>query len=331
METIAIGKNRRQLIERRLEKIQFEFNKIFQNQDYLLVPEDYLKVTNYALNKSGNRMRPLLALLGYAAIQGDWREPQIIELAILIEWFHKTSLVLDDILDEDDYRKGFPAVHKMFGKKQALMNGLIMLCRGYNHIIKKYESIDKKVVEILREGLDRCLVGQARDIKWNSKTSNLDLYIRTISGKTAALSELAMQACCLLAKSNRPQTKALSDYGFHIGMGYQILNDLKNFTGIENELGKGKKKDIDLNRPNILSALAVDQGWADINWQNKIQMRNFLVKSSYNIAEEHFQQCLQSLSATHNFFYKEYYDCLVFIISEVKNVWSLIDRDITAI
>ncbi len=292
------------------------------------MPEKYTPAAKYAIFNSGSRMRPLLVLTGYAAIRGDWREPRIVDAAILIEWFHKTSLVLDDILDEDDYRKGRPTLHKAFGNKIALMNGLIMLCRGYDHLVAQAVKMDGKVVEIFREGLDRCLVGQAGDVSWDSRSGDLEAYLDTIAGKTAALSELAMRACGRIANGNERQTEALADYGFNLGMGYQILNDLKNVMGVESRLGKGSKRDVDLNRPNIYWALAVDDGWTESNLEKKPEMKRLLIERSRAMAEEYLGKCRQSLLDSRDEFHAEFIECLLFLVSEVKNVWSLVDHDI---
>lgn len=312
----------------RLEKMRAEFNDIFKERGYLNVPAEYSTAADYALFQSGHRMRPLLALLGYASIKGHWKDGKIIETAVLIEWFHKTSLVLDDILDMDEYRKGHPTLHRVVGIKKALMNGLVMLCRGYEHLLRRSGDFSHEWMEIFREGLDRCLIGQACDICWDNWNGNLEEYLKIIEGKTASVSKLALQASCFLARGNETQTFALTEFGFHIGKAYQILNDIKNVTGIEDKQGKGKKNDVNLNRPNIMSALGVEQGWAPVDWQNDLERKDSLLKASRDMAEKEFKICLQCLENAQKFFYKEYYDCLVFLISEVKDVWVHIDQDI---
>jgi geranylgeranyl diphosphate synthase type I len=293
-----------------LANIRSEFETLLGQCNWLQVPSTCAKAANYALFQSGNRMRPLLALSSYAAIRGDWHDPQIIDFAILLEWFHKTSLVLDDILDDDEFRKGKPTLHRAFGQNPAFMTGIAMLCVGYDGLARKNATAEWKAVgTAILDGLNHCLVGQAEDISWNHTVGNVEAYFTVIAGKTASLSKLALQIAGLLAQGSEQQVSDLANYGFSLGMGYQILNDLKNFIGIEDVTGKGKKKDTDVSRPNIVSALAVEHGWQAADWTHDPEKIHILVKTAEGIAEEQFRTCLRHLENSRSSFYEEYYEC----------------------
>ncbi len=312
-----------------LANMRSEFETLLDQCEWLRVPSTCAEAANYALFHSGNRMRPLLALSSYAAIRGAWHDPQIIDFAILLEWFHKTSLVLDDILDGDDFRKGKPTLHRAYGHNPALMTGIAMLCVGYDGLARKNATAEWQAVgTAILDGLNQCLTGQAEDISWESAVGDVEAYLAVIAGKTASLSRLALQIAGLLAQGSEQQVADLANYGFYLGMGYQMLNDLKNFLGIEDLAGKGKHNDTDVSRPNIVGALAYEHGWQTSDWKRDPEKVACLVEAAEGLAEEQFQTCLNHLEHSRTSFYEEYYACLRFLVSIVK-AWYHSDADLT--
>ncbi len=220
-------------------------------------PSALHQAMRYAVFAGGKRLRPFLVLECCRAVGGD--ENEALPAACAVEVLHTYSLVHDDLpcMDDDDFRRGKPTCHKVFGEGMAVLCGDALLTLAFDLLAAKLpqRGVDAEttlqVIATLSEAASsRWLIGgQALDI---TGQENLGHHPSAVSvqdvkqiheRKTAAL----MKACCfiggLLGGAKEGQLKALSDYGYWLGLAFQITDDILDITGDPEKLGKSVGKD----------------------------------------------------------------------------------------
>lgn len=206
---------------------------------------------HYALSVKGKRLRPLLFLTLLEAFEIDAQD--YIDIACAIECIHTYSLIHDDLpaMDNDDFRRGMPTVHKKFNEAIALLAGDTLLTHAFE-IIAKAKATPKQIVDILRIltvgiGKDGMAGGQALDLEFDGEK---DLIFKIHRQKTAEL----INACFLSAAEiiGLPDDKKelLAQAGITIGIAFQMADDLLDIIGDEKEVGKKLNKDQSNKSPN---------------------------------------------------------------------------------
>ncbi|MEM3362380.1 MAG: polyprenyl synthetase family protein [Candidatus Anstonellaceae archaeon] len=199
--------------------------------------EVYSLIKEFVLNE-GKRLRPLLVLSSCSMVGGKISDS--IDAALAVELFHNFTLIHDDIEDNSIMRRGKPCLHIKYGLPLSLNagDGLFMLVWEAALNIKKYNLEAQK---ILLEAFTAVLEGQAIELSWY-KYNRWDLdtndYLKMVGGKTASL----LAGCCkvggLLGGATKKQQQALYNYGYYLGIGFQIQDDVLNLVGDEKKYKK---------------------------------------------------------------------------------------------
>ncbi len=217
------------------------------------VPEILFDAMRYSVNAGGKRLRPILVLESAKAV-GKENINDILDIAVATEFIHTYSLIHDDLpaMDDDDLRRGKPTCHIVYGEAIAILAGDGLQSYAFE-LISKNQSVssDKliKVVNLLAHGTGvfGMVGGQAADILHEKEGTFNDIQFIHIH-KTAKF----IQACCqigaVLGDASPEEEKALSDYGLHIGIAFQIQDDILDVVGKEEKLGKRVKKDIEKSK-----------------------------------------------------------------------------------
>jgi geranylgeranyl diphosphate synthase type II len=207
----------------------------------------------YSLFAGGKRIRPILALASYEACGGDPKN--ILPQASALELVHTYSLIHDDLpaMDNDDLRRGKPTNHKVFGEAMAILAGDALLTEAFSMMTSmqnaNFTLQNSSVVEVIREvsiasGVHGMVGGQAQDIlSENSKPDGETLEFIHLR-KTAALIKASVKIGSILAGSKRSILEALTIYGGHIGLAFQVIDDVLDVEGTTEELGKTTGSDI---------------------------------------------------------------------------------------
>jgi len=204
------------------------------------------KAMRYSVFGGGKRIRPMLTL-ATAELFGK-NDESVIKAACGIELIHTFSLIHDDLpcIDNDDFRRGKPSNHKVFGEAIAVLAGDALLAAGMDLIIKNSEvkGIKKQsILKLLKEitfyiGTENMLGGQVEDIILKNedieKTELTNLYMK----KTAALICVSIRAGAILSEANQRQLKALNKYGENIGLAFQIIDDMLDIMQDQRDLKK---------------------------------------------------------------------------------------------
>ena len=193
--------------------------------------------------RSGKRMRPLLGLLAYASITGEYE--RALPGAAAVELGHNFSLVHDDIEDNDGERRGRPTLWKLHGIPQAINTGdmLFTLSRIALHRLTDLGFSDGKVLRLMRLYDDTCIAlceGQYLDI-WAAEQvemMSVELYLDMIGRKTAALIAASIEAGALLATDDEAVIARYRGFGWALGLAFQVNDDLLGIWGAEQSTGK---------------------------------------------------------------------------------------------
>ena len=204
------------------------------------------KAIRYSVFAGGKRIRPILTL-ATAELFGRNAE-SVLKTACGIELFHTFSLIHDDLpcIDNDDFRRGKPSNHKVFGEAIALLAGDALLVSGFDLIIENSENKEIKkqsILKLLKEvsfyiGTENMLGGQVEDVTLNNEDITKESLINLYTKKTAALICLAIRAGAILSGANKEQLKALSKYGENIGLAFQITDDILDIMQDQRDAGK---------------------------------------------------------------------------------------------
>ncbi|MHC2994446.1 MAG: polyprenyl synthetase family protein [Candidatus Atribacteria bacterium] len=204
------------------------------------------KAMRYSVFSGGKRLRPILTL-ATAELLGKEIET-VLNTACGIELIHTFSLIHDDLpcIDNDDFRRGKPSNHKVFGEAIALLTGDALLVSGFETIVKNSEVKEIKkqsVLKVIKEisyyiGTDNMLGGQVEDISPENKNITKEDLYNMYMKKTAALICASIRAGAILSDANQRQLKALTRYGENIGLAFQIVDDILDIMQDQKEMGK---------------------------------------------------------------------------------------------
>lgn len=213
-------------------------------------PETIHKAMRYSLFAGGKRVRPILCMEAARAVSA---EPAGVETAAAtLELIHTYSLIHDDLpaLDNDDLRRGRPTNHKVFGEAMAILAGDSLLTLAFE-VLARLEHADAKrrsalVLELASaSGTVRGMIaGQVHDLEGEKEKPTAERLERIHRAKTGALLRASVRMGAIYAGATERQLDALSRFGEHIGLAFQIVDDLLDIEESSATLGKTAGKDI---------------------------------------------------------------------------------------
>jgi geranylgeranyl pyrophosphate synthase len=225
------------------------------------------------LARGGKRSRPFITLAAYDALKGapatlsdaGWELPDPVKrAAVAIETFHKASLVHDDIEDDDAYRYGQETLHRVHGVGTAINVGDYLIGLGYRCVSRDRKELGAEVaadvLDKLADAHMKLSEGQGAELLWRDAAdkalTTLDA-LKIYALKTSPAFEAALYTGVRLAGAAEPYEKMVADFSRNVGVAFQILNDIKDWVGDEdNKLVAGQ--DVLAARPTLLLALALE-------------------------------------------------------------------------
>ena len=227
----------------------------------------------------GKGVRPLLCLLSNAAAGGNWANT--VPAATAIELIHNFSLIHDDIEDGSDLRRHRPTIWKLWGLPQAVNAGdALFALAGLSSYRLLELGHDGLTVLRVQQLLDEsCLVltkGQYLDLSFDVKETNvLDRYLEMIRNKTASLVAASAAIGALSAGASDSTIAAYKTFGLHLGLAFQILDDVLGTWGNEDNLGKPVGADVETRKPSYPPMYALHNShdfgelWNDVRTSNE--------------------------------------------------------------
>lgn len=215
----------------------------------LSIPDSLKDSMHYSLQAGGKRIRPILLLAVLHELSGE-EHPDALKVAAAIEMIHTYSLIHDDLpsMDDDDLRRGMPTNHKVFGEAVAILAGDALLTYSFGIVARlQHVSSDDKIRLIdlmsVSSGAEGMVGGQILDIEGEEKKLTLEELEQVHRLKTGALLTYSILAGGILAQASNEEIMALSRFGEHLGLAFQIQDDILDVTGTSQELGKTAGKD----------------------------------------------------------------------------------------
>ena len=253
------------LKQRILEKVAPDLKKVEIALEHHLKPNVELvrQIASHLLFSGGKRLRPLLMI--HSARLCGYNTGFEIQFSVIFEYLHAATLLHDDVVDEADIRRGKKAAHTKWSAPKVVLTGDFLMARALDIAAKTKEpdiiSVIAKITRDMSQG----------EIDQLEKKGKLDLseqeYLEVIERKTAVLTQGACQSGAILAKAQTEKEAALNQYGFHLGMAFQMVDDLLDYTASAKDLGKNPGADMregKLTLPlihSLANASSEDKAW----------------------------------------------------------------------
>ena len=225
-------------------------------------PDSLAEAIRYTLLAPGKRLRPQLVLMAAQACGGSVQEA--LPAACAVEMVHTYSLVHDDLpaMDDDDLRRGRPTCHKLYGEDVAILVGDALLTRAFEILLAEIQPAERAVrcAGVLGNaaGATRLVGGQADDLANHSSGCTVEQLESIHQRKTGALFVASLEMGGIIAGANDTQRDALKAYGSHLGLAFQITDDLLDVTGNPKDVGKRLDKDANHGKLTFPELLGVE-------------------------------------------------------------------------
>ena len=192
------------------------------------------EVTAHLIEAGGKRLRPMLTLA--AARLCGYAGPFHIHLAATVEFIHTATLLHDDVVDESARRRGRPTANLLWDNKSSVLVGDYLFSRSFQLMV---ETGSLRVLDILANASATIAEGEVLQLTAAQDLATTEaIYLQVVRGKTAALFSAATEVGGVIAGADQAQTQALFTYGDALGIAFQIVDDLLDYSGSANDLGK---------------------------------------------------------------------------------------------
>jgi geranylgeranyl diphosphate synthase type II len=212
---------------------------------------EVIESMRYSLFAGGKRLRPILCIAGAEAVGGSAHD--VLDIACAMELIHSYSLIHDDLpaMDDDDFRRGKPTNHKVFGEAVAVLAGDGLLTLAFNLMARfgLEKGVEKdallRVIDLIASaaGCKGMVGGQLVDIRCEGKDPDPAVVEYIHRHKTGALIAASVTSGTILAGGTQEEIRSVNRYGQEIGLAFQIADDILNVEGDEDILGKGTGRD----------------------------------------------------------------------------------------
>lgn len=240
----------------------------------------------HIVSSGGKRLRPALALLAAGAVAPINSQHHL--LAAIIEFIHTATLLHDDVVDHSDLRRGNPTANALWGNEASVLTGDFLYSRAFQLMM---ELDDKRVLKVMADTTNRIAEGEVLQLM-NCHNPDISeaIYDDVIERKTAVLFEAAGRCAGLTSQASEQQTQALANYGRHLGMAFQLIDDCLDYQADAAQTGKNVGDDLAEGKTTLPLIVAMQhaQGEAREHLRNAIKTGG----------REHMQSVLASIEAS---------------------------------
>jgi octaprenyl-diphosphate synthase len=214
------------------------------------------KIAQYIIESGGKRLRPLLVLLSSRAL--GYERDDHLKLAAVIEFLHTATLLHDDVVDTSDMRRGRSTANARWGNAPSVLVGDFLYARAFEMMV---ELQNLKIMDVLSHATAVIAEGEVLQLM-NVKNPDVseDKYMEVIHNKTAMLFEAASHTGALLAGTKENQEQAMSAYGKHLGLAFQLVDDVLDYRGDADAMGKNVGDDLAEGKPTLPLIYAMANG-----------------------------------------------------------------------
>ena len=223
-------------------------------------PSSIHRLMRYSIFAGGKRIRPSLLMAAFEACGGTFGDENALKAAAALEMFHTFSLIHDDLpcMDDDDFRRGRPTAHKAFNEALAVLGG-DALCIAAFEVLGSTGNITlvSEIAEAL--GTNGMLGGQVVDIESEGKKVDRGTVEYIHRSKTAALIRASVRMGAILAGADKNTLALLSGYGNHIGLAFQVVDDILDEESTTEQLGKDAGSDRERGKATFPAVCGMDE------------------------------------------------------------------------
>jgi len=231
-------------------------------------PPTLHKAMRYSLFAGGKRLRPILCLAAAEACRG--KISNALPLACALECIHTYSLVHDDLpsMDNDDYRRGRPTCHKVFGDGIAVLAGDALLTIAFEIVSMAKPARRYDMSTLLREiavaaGSQRLIAGQVADLEAEGRDVKRDQLRFIHENKTAAILKSSVRLGAMSANADAKKLRAITQFGRGLGLAFQVVDDILDVTQTSEILGKSAGKDIAARKATYPAVIGLEKSQAE--------------------------------------------------------------------
>ncbi len=259
-------RDKKEIVDAALEKY---FSSRPASAGEMEFPNSLHKAIRHSLFNGGKRIRPILSIASFEAVGG--KGDGILPFACALEMIHTYSLIHDDLpaIDNDDYRRGKPACHKVFGEAIGILAGDALLTEAFKLVTNRqlYEGLFRDewlILDVINEvaqaaGILGMIGGQVVDIESEGKEIDFPTLQYIHTHKTGALILASVRVGVKLGSANEETLKAFTRYGERIGLAFQIADDILNVEGKAVLLGKKTGSDLSKGKATYPSLLGLEE------------------------------------------------------------------------
>lgn len=287
-------------IKKDLYQVEIELKKQINS---IAMNQKDADVINYLFNIPGKRLRPALVLLSAGSVneQRITNHELLISLATAVELIHSASLIHDDIVDNSTIRRNKITLNEQFGNKIAVLAGDILYAYAFSLLTDKF---DKRILRILSKCVEKMCCGEIRELRITNYKQQItcEEYLKIIEDKTASFMSACCQCGAILHSTDEKLAQSLADYGFILGMSFQIIDDYIDSPRIFDQIF-----DTSDSKSYILPRSFVQERGLPISFYTKVQSKDSIRTKDIALclAEEFASKAKRSIKKLKNSIYKE--------------------------
>jgi octaprenyl-diphosphate synthase len=213
-------------------------------------------LAGHLIRSGGKRLRPMLTLASAAAF--GYRGDKHLLLSAAVEFIHTATLLHDDVVDESDLRRGLVTAHVVWGNQASVLVGDFLFSRAFRLMV---ETGNLRVLDILSNASAVIAEGEVMQLSAANDTNTTgEIYLKVIESKTAELFAAAAEVGAVIAGRSPGEIRAMRDYGLHLGMAFQLIDDALDYAGAAGEMGKAVGDDFKEGKITLPVVLAFERG-----------------------------------------------------------------------
>ena len=244
-----------------ISEYQSAFQKYLDAHTFKKEPVGLYEPINHILSIGGKRLRPVLVLLGCDLYDDNLEKA--FDASLAVEIFHNFTLVHDDIMDAAPLRRGFPTVHSKYGLSAGILSGDAMVIYAYQYLLKTKITAPRveRLLHIFNKMAIEVCEGQQMDMDFESIPFVTEQeYLRMIEFKTSVLIGSALEMGALIGGAKNAEARLLYHFGCHVGLAFQMHDDILDSFGDPKKFGKKVGGDIIQNKKTLLVIKALELG-----------------------------------------------------------------------
>jgi octaprenyl-diphosphate synthase len=211
---------------------------------------------HYIVGNGGKRLRPMLLLLAGKALGGTTTNHLI--LAAVIEFIHTATLLHDDVVDESELRRGKESANAVWGNAASVLVGDYLYSRAFEMMVR---TGNMRVMEILSKTTTAIAEGEVLQLlNCNNPETTEEKYLEVIARKTAILFSAATRLSAVISGASTETEESLAEYGQHLGIAFQLIDDVLDYKASQEDLGKNLGDDLAEGKPTLPLIRAIQKG-----------------------------------------------------------------------